>query len=142
MTTKQKTRKAPANGAEVDPALAAIAEHKALIKESSRLEESCSAARAKAERKYGEWRLASNPGEWPGEATISPFYDRRNRAVYAREREAMRMARVKPTTQAGAAAMVDHARCEIEAPPDGHYGDWVTIALRTAAGALVRMDAA
>jgi hypothetical protein len=143
MTTKSKTRKAPpANGAGVDPVFAEISNYKALIKESSRFEESFRAAKAKAEKKYGKWTPAPNSGEWPGEATISPLYDRWNRAVYAREKAAMRMARVKPTTQAGAAAMVNHARREIEAPSDGHYGAWVTIALKTAASALARMGAA
>jgi hypothetical protein len=142
MTTKPKTRKAPAaNGAAIDPVFAAIAEHEALIKASSRIEAATSAARAKAERKYGKWTLARNP--WPGEATISPFYDRWNRAVYAREQGGMRMARTKPATVAGAAAMVDHARREIEAPSDdGYRGAWATIALKTAASALARMGAA
>jgi hypothetical protein len=143
MTTKPKTRKAPAaNGAAIDPAFAAIAEHKTLIKESSRLEESFRAARAKAEKKYGKWTPAPDSGEWPGEATTSPLYDRWNRAVYAQEQGGMRMARTKPATVAGAAAMVDHARRDLEAPSDGHYGDWVTIALKTVAAALVRMEAA
>jgi hypothetical protein len=56
MTTKPKTRKAPAaKGAGVDPVFAAIAEHKVLIKESNRLEKSCNTVRDKAEKKYGEW---------------------------------------------------------------------------------------
>src|ERR1700730_9308600 len=59
MTTKPKTRKAPAaNGAELDPVFAAITEHKVLIKESDRLEDSFMTAMAKAEKKYGKWARA------------------------------------------------------------------------------------
>jgi hypothetical protein len=51
MTTNPKTRIAQAaNGAELDPVFAAIAEHKALIKESNRIEESCRTLRAEAEK--------------------------------------------------------------------------------------------
>ena len=51
MTTKPETRKAPAaNGAELDPVSAAITEHKVLIKESDRLEDSFMTAMAKAEK--------------------------------------------------------------------------------------------
>jgi len=50
MTAKQK-RKAPA--ATIDPVFAAISEHKALIRESDRLEKSCKSARAKAEKSMG-----------------------------------------------------------------------------------------
>jgi hypothetical protein len=144
MTTKPKTRNAPAaaNGAELDPVFAAIAEHKALIRESGRLSAATRAARSRAEKKYGEWIRAPNHGEWPGEATVSPFYDRWNRAGRAASKAAMRMARIKPTTPTGAAALITHVQREIEAPSDGHYGDWVTIALKTVAAALVRMEAA
>src|ERR1700731_3430068 len=59
MTTKPETRKAPAaNGAELDPVFAAITEHKVLIKESDRLEDSFMTAMAKAEKKYGKWARA------------------------------------------------------------------------------------
>jgi hypothetical protein len=57
MTTKPKTRKAPAlNGVEPDPVFAAITEHKALIKESDRLEDSYRTAMAKAEKSMGNGR--------------------------------------------------------------------------------------
>ena len=119
MTTKPKTRKAPAaNGAELDPVFAAITEHKVLIKESDRLEDSFMTAMAKAEKKYGKWARAPDHHSWPGEATVSPFYDRWNRAGYAECKAAMRMARTKPTTLTGAAAMIDHTRREIVAGSD------------------------
>jgi hypothetical protein len=138
MTTKPRTRKAPAtDGAELDPIFAAIAGHKALAKEAGRLEAAARAARNRVEKKWGEWLLA--PNNWPGEAIVSPFYDRWNLAGRAEGNAAMRMARTKPTTPAGAAAMIAHARREIEAPSDGHYGDWVMIALKTVAVALTRM---
>ena len=81
----------------MDPILAALTEHKALIKESRRLEKSYSIARGKAEKKHGEWTLAPKPGEWPGEAIISPFYDRWSRACRDESKSAIRMARTEPT---------------------------------------------
>ena len=104
MTTKPKTRKAPV--AAIDPVFAAIAEHKVLTRESNRLEGSCKTARAKAEKRYGKWERTPNPREWPGETTVTPFYVRCNRAGRAERKAAMRMARTKPTTLAGVAAMI------------------------------------
>jgi hypothetical protein len=111
-----------------------------LIKESTRLEESYRTARDKAEKKYGKWILAPKPGEWPGETIVSPFYDRWCRAGNAKWMAALRMARTKPTTLAGASAMIDHIRCEIAACSES-VEDWVTIALKTAASSLARMSA-
>jgi hypothetical protein len=130
-----------ANGAELDPVFAAIAEHKRLIKGSNRLEDSFRTARAKAEKRYGKWIRAPNPGEWPGEAIVSPFYDQWNRADAAERKAAMRMARTKPTTTSGAAAMIAHASRELEAASDS-IEDWLPVALKTVAAALVRMEAA
>jgi len=136
MTTKPETRKAPAaNGAELDPVFAAITEHKVLIKESDRLEDSFMTAMAKAEKKYGKWARAPDHHSWPGEATISPFYDRWNRADRAE-----RMARVEPTTISGAAALIAPRR-EIVARSAERAEDWLVTALKTAASALTRMEA-
>ena len=85
--------------------------------------------------------VAPKRGEWPGEATVSPFYDRWDRAGNAERKAGMRMARTKPTTTAGAAAMINHIQCEIEARSDS-VEDWLATALKTVAGALVRMEAA
>jgi hypothetical protein len=143
MTTKPKTRKAPAaNGAELDPVFAAITEHKVLIKESDRLEDSFMTAMAKAEKKYGKWARAPDHHSWPGEATISPFYDRWNRADRAERKAAMRMARTEPATAAGVAALIAHARRVIVARSSEGVEDWLLTALKTAASALTRIDAA
>jgi hypothetical protein len=131
MTTKPK-RKAPATA--IDPIFAAIARHKALIKEAGRLEAAASAARSRAEKKYGEWIRAPRPGEWPGEVTVSPFYDRWNRAARAASKAAMRMALTKPTTLAGVAALLDHGRRELVAASDS-IEDWLPAAFKTAADA-------
>lgn len=88
MTTKPKTRKTPAPA--IDPVFAAIAEHKASIKESNRLERSYRIARGKAEKKHGEWISAQKPCEWAGEATVRPFYDRWTRAIDAERKVAIR----------------------------------------------------
>jgi hypothetical protein len=116
----------------IDPVFAAVSEHKALIKESNRLEKSFNTAMAKAEKKHG----APTPHGWPGEATISPFYDRWNRADRAE-----RMARVEPTTISGAAALIAHTRREIVARPAERAEDWLVTALKAAASALTRMEA-
>jgi hypothetical protein len=132
MTTKPKTCKAPpANGADPDPVFAAIAEHKARLRESSRLEAAMRAARDKAEKRYGEWILAPKPGEWPGEAIVSPFYDRWNRACRAERKVAIRMARTIPVTMAGVAAMIVHARQAIETDREVDWRDWVPTVLKT-----------
>ena len=141
MTTKPKTRKAPV--AAIDPVFAAIAEHKVLTRESNRLEGSCKTARAKAEKRYGKWERTPNPREWPGETTVTPFYVRCNRAGRAERKAALRMARTKPTTPAGAAALIAHIRHEIEAGSGReNWEDWVPTALKTVAAALARMEAA
>jgi hypothetical protein len=51
------------------------------------------------------------------------------------------MARTKPTTTSGAAAMIAHASRELEAASDS-IEDWLPVALKTVAVALVRMEAA
>jgi hypothetical protein len=118
---------------EFDPVLAAISEHQALVREARRLEKSYKIARAKAEKKHGEW----TQGEWPGETTISPFYDRWNRACRDESKAAIRMARTEPTTRSGAAALIDHVRCEIDRDYESAK-DWVTPALKTVVAALAR----
>ena len=140
MTTKRKTRKASA-AKSADPVFAAIAEHKVLVKESNRLEKSCETARDKAERKYGEWIRTPKPGEWQGEAIITPFYDRWNRAGRAERKAGMRMARTQPTTVAGAAALVAYTQRDIVENFNSDLSDWCTIALKTAAAALTRIGA-
>ena len=79
--------------------------------------------------------------EWDHRAGIAPLREQYERANAAERRAAMRMARTKPTTLAGASAMIDHIRCEIAACSES-VEDWVTIALKTAASALARMEAA
>jgi len=91
----------------------------------------------------GEWILAPKEGEWPGEAVVSPFYDRWNHATRAECKAAIPMARTKPTTPAGVAAMITHARREIAVASD-KAEDCTTMmtALKTAASALTRMGSA
>ena len=52
------------------------------------------------------------------------------------------MARTKPTTISGAAAMIAHIRREIEAGSEEDWEDWVPTALKTVTDALGRMEAA
>jgi hypothetical protein len=145
MTTKPKARKTPV--AKIDPVFAAIAEHKTLTLESARLEKSYRTARAKAEKKHGEWiehvrrcrsEGRSAPYDWPGEAIVTPFYDRWGRAGCAESVAAMRMARTKPATISGAAAMIAHIRRG--AAGASEIEDWVITALTTASAALTRLQ--
>jgi hypothetical protein len=129
MTTKPKTRKAPAPP--IDPIFAAITEHKALIKESNRLEAAAHAARGNAEKTFGEWISAPKPGEWPEEATVRPFYARWNRACRAERKGAIRMARTIPASHAGVAAMIHHAHQAIETDREVDWRDWVPTVLKT-----------
>ena len=78
----------------------------------------------------------------PGEATVSPFFDRWNRADRAERKAAMRMARTEPATAAGVAALIAHARRVIVARSSEGVEDWLLTALKTAASALTRIDAA
>jgi hypothetical protein len=73
--------------------------------------------------------------EWDKKAGIASLrqeYERSHRAVRAAARL---MAKTKPTTAAGAAAMVDYARRDIE---DGVGPEWPMIALKTVAASLAR----
>jgi hypothetical protein len=143
MTTKPKTRKAPAaNGAELDPVFAAITEHKVLIKESDRLEDSFMTAMAKAEKSmengHGRRTIIAGRVKQPSHR----FYDRWNRADRAERKAAMRMARTEPATAAGVAALIAHARREIVARSSERVEDWLWTALKTAASALTRIESA
>jgi hypothetical protein len=86
-------------------------------------------------------RLARDEVDWPGYAIVSPFYDRWNRAGRAERKAAMRMARMMPTTLAGAAALIAHIQREAMASFDDAE-DWLAPALKTVAVALARMEAA
>jgi hypothetical protein len=146
MTTKPKTRKAPA--AAIDPVFAAIAEHKALIREHTRCQNIFQTARAKAEKKHGiqhgvHARNKLGRDQFMERLTAASAdsrleYDRWCRATDAAYKAAMRVARTTPTSPAGAAALITHTRSEIE-PTDDWQEDWVPVALKTVAGALSRM---
>jgi hypothetical protein len=162
MTPKPKPYKAPApNGAAIDPAFAAIAEHKARAKEWGRLSSKLDNAQLQATKTHGHrpWELIAwrnypatgsrelddrreeflrQPGadrkqvekeyrdakaregaaeragvEWEHRVGIAPLREQYERANVAERRAAMRMARTKPTTPAGAAALVDYIRRDI-----------------------------
>jgi hypothetical protein len=154
MTTKPKAREAAAatmrSCYRIDPVFTAIAEHEAKAKESNRLEAAARAARDKAEKTHGEWiehirRCRSeNRSEdgWPGEAIVSPFYDRWNRAGRAERKAAIRMARTTPTTPSGMAALISHVQRALKTDREVDWQDWVPLALKSAASALARMEAA
>jgi hypothetical protein len=165
---------------EPDPILAAIAAHKALIKESHRLYTRLENAEVAARKKHGprpfrlvawrnysaisggeiddrrEWFL-QEPGadkgqveleyrdakrrerdavragkEWDKRAGIAPLRQESERANRAARDAAMRLAKMKPTTVAGAGALLDYTRRDLE---DGEV-EWHMVALRTVASSL------
>jgi hypothetical protein len=125
MTTKPK-RKAPAPAGIPDPAFALIDVHKARTKEWCRLYDKLDEAEFEAGRTHGKrpWELIALRGQ-------------EERALAAVRKAAMRMARTKPTTLAGAAALISYTRRDIM---EGEV-DWQMVALKTAASALTRMVA-
>lgn len=185
MTAKSKTRKAPmAKRANVDPIFAAIAEHKARMKEESRLLDKLEEAEFGARETYGRrpseliaWRNYSDIGEygidkaregflrqpgadpgqieqqyqnakarlvaakhegiaWDYRAGTAQLRKASDGASDAEDRAAMRMARTKPTTAAGAAALITYLRRDM----DSGSTDWHDVALKTLASALTQMS--
>jgi hypothetical protein len=74
--------------------------------------------------------------EWDHRAGIAPLREQYEHANAAERRAAMRMARTKPTTPAGAAALVAYTRRDLMCAPDPA---WPMVALKTVASALTRM---
>jgi hypothetical protein len=186
MTTKPKSRKPAAKAA--DPIFAAIAEHKALEKEWSRLYSKLGDAEREASKKYGNrpwsliaWRTYSaiggceierareqfleqpgaNPEEieieyqdakrretageyegiaWDHRTGIASMREQYEKALAANEKAAARMARTKPTTPAGAGALVAYIWSDIKEEID--LRNWSTIALKTVAVSLAQMNRA
>jgi hypothetical protein len=136
MTTKPKTRKASA--APSDPIFAAIAEHKAAIKEYIRCRNNSERARAQAEKKYG-MSLEGKALYIAAAEDTRPEYDQFVRAERAAHKAALRMARTTPMTLAGAAALITHTRREMTT--EDWQKDWVPVALKTVGAAVARMAA-
>jgi hypothetical protein len=128
MTIKPKTR----NAAAPDPIFAAIAEHKALVKEYVRCNNISAAARKKAEKRLGK----SLEGRHAAADATRPEYQKMCRAGGAEAEAAMRMAKTRPATAAGAAALINHVRREIEASFVLGVEDWMVPALKTVADVL------
>jgi len=85
----------------------------------------------------GRMAAAERAGvEWDHRAGIAPLREQYERANAAERRAAMQMARTKPTTLAGAAALVAYTRRDLMNAPDPA---WPMVALKTVAVALVRM---
>jgi hypothetical protein len=142
MTPKPKARKAPATNTAIDPIFAAIAEHKALIKENDRLEGNYRAAVAKAEKRHGKqikWAVSKGINSWPGEAKTSPLYDEWNRADCSVRKAGRRLARTKPATLTGLAALADYIHTISRGDVDEINEDLVKAAVKTIATKLARM---
>jgi hypothetical protein len=140
MTTKPKTRKAPA--AASDPIFAAIGEHRALSKETGRLHAAMGIARSQAEKRRGKSLKGAALLIAAAEDTKLES-DQFNCAAKAERKAAIRMARTTPTTLSGMAALISHVRRALKTDRESDREvDWVPPALKTAASALTRMEAA
>jgi hypothetical protein len=77
--------------------------------------------------------------EWDHRVGVAPLREQYERANDAWRKTVMRMARTKPVTPAGAAALIDYARRDIDIG-ESVIG-WPTVALKTAVRALTSMNA-
>ncbi|MGB6710440.1 MAG: hypothetical protein WBE85_09845, partial [Methylocella sp.] len=101
------------------------------------------AAKKQVEKEYldAKARLAAAERagvEWDHRAGIAPLREQNERCKDAECRAAMRMARTKPVSLSGAAALIAYTRRDIM---EGEM-DWQMVALKTVAAALTRMEAA
>jgi hypothetical protein len=130
---KPNTRKAPAD----DPIFAAIAEHKAISKELwSRLYYALNDAEDKAHETHG-MRPSRSGDEWDQRTGIAPLREQYERGKLAEDRAKRHLARTKPTTPAGAGALVAYIQRDLE---DVALEDWHSAALKTVAVSLARMN--
>jgi hypothetical protein len=72
--------------------------------------------------------------EWDRKAGIAPLRAKFKRACEAEKRASNRMIRTPVTTPAGAAALIEHVRMDME------LGDWRKVALANVAKALASMS--
>jgi hypothetical protein len=133
MVTKPKTRKAPA----ADPIFAAIDEHKAISKELwGRLYYALTEAEDEACITHG-MRPSRSGDEWDQRTGVKPLREQYERAQLAEDRAKRHLARTKPTTPAGAGALVAYIQRDLE---DVELEDWHSAALKTVAVSLARMN--
>ncbi len=141
--TKITSRRAvaAASAIESDLIYAAIAQHHKLIAESDRLYDELQKPKKVAEKKHGRrpWPLEDRRNysvmggaKITGIAPLRQLYERTRRVEKA---VAICMAKTKPTTLVGAAALLDYVRHYIEIGPN-----WHTAALATTAAALRTMS--
>jgi hypothetical protein len=136
-----KPRHAPAaNGAGDDPVFAAIAEHKALRKETGRLKATMMIARNQAEKRRGK-SLKGAPLRIAAAEDTTREYDQFNCAAKAERKAAIRMARTPPPSPSGMAALISHVRRALGTDDMADWMDWAPLALQTVAVALGRMEA-
>ena len=155
MTTKPKARKvARKDTANPDPVFALIDAHKALVKEWNPLIEKLVNAECEAFETHGirpvaiegrqakeKFAAAKRAGvEWDQRAGLAVLREQEERANAVVHRAAMRMVRTKPTTLAGAAALLTYL-VQRDRKYDGSFEDWEFRALKTAAAALTRIGA-
>jgi hypothetical protein len=77
--------------------------------------------------------------DWDYRAGVAPLREQYEHANDAWRKTVMRMARTKPVTPAGAAALIDYARRDIDIGKS--VIGWPTVALKTVVRALTSMNA-
>jgi hypothetical protein len=87
-------------------------------------------------------KVAERSGDVDRSKDTTLEYDQFCRAANAERKAGMQLARTKPTSPAGAAALIAHTRREIEAGSEEDWEDWVPTALKTVTDALGRLEAA
>jgi hypothetical protein len=135
MTTKQKPRKA-APAKSIDPIFATIAEHKRLLRNFMRCRDIFEAARSQAEKKHGK-RLEGMPLAMAASADTEPLWDQFDRADHAARKGGKRLARTKPTTLAGVAALAAYLHRNYT---DEINEDWAEVSFKVVASVLTRMS--
>jgi hypothetical protein len=85
-------------------------------------------------------KVAERSGDVDRSKDTTLEYDQFCRAANAERKAGMQLARTKPTSPAGAAAMIAHIRRGTAGA--SNIEDWVITALTTAAAALTRLEGA
>jgi hypothetical protein len=124
-----KAKRKPANAMKADPIFAAISERRKLEKIWCDLYHKLDVAEYKAGKKYGRRPGSSERADkaWDRRVGIAAQRQECDRAIKAEHRAGVRFATTKPTTPAGAAAMLVYLKADVK----GGAIDWHEMAFTT-----------
>jgi hypothetical protein len=118
-----------------DPVLAAIAEHRWLREALTCTCDKLDGAEIRAQKKCGPCPGATRARRaWDRKAGTTALRSARDRALEAERKASFRLAKLRPQTPAGAAALLAYVKADMNVSPD----DWHEIAIETVANALTR----